>query len=107
MMMCPNCQSQRVTSRDLARKYFGLAGVLTGMIGFTSQAELGQTVGTTLVPLTQPPEIRSDTLNTCLGILFASACVGLAGAKLGALIDDKVLDNYQCLDCHLIFGQSA
>ena len=42
-----------------------------------------------------------------MGALLAGAAGGVAGAKLGEVIDDRILDNYQCLDCHYVFSEKT
>ncbi|WP_354681497.1 hypothetical protein [Cupriavidus plantarum] len=42
-----------------------------------------------------------------LGGLLGGATGCSAGAALGELIDDKILDNYRCLDCAHVFGQMS
>jgi hypothetical protein len=39
-----------------------------------------------------------------LGGLAGAATGCIAGAKLGEVIDGRVLDNYRCLDCGLSFS---
>ncbi|MEB0027382.1 hypothetical protein QN375_16620 [Pseudomonas sp. MH9.2] len=39
-----------------------------------------------------------------IGGLAGAATGCIAGAKLGEVIDERVLDNYTCLDCGLSFS---
>lgn len=39
-----------------------------------------------------------------IGGLLGAATVGVAGAKLGEVIDTRVLDNYQCMACEHTFS---
>ena len=63
--VCPHCQSNRIVTKDTAKKTCGLLGVVGGATG------------------------------------------AVAGAQLGEVIDDTILDNYQCLDCDYTFSQKV
>jgi hypothetical protein len=39
-----------------------------------------------------------------IGGLVGAATVGVAGAKLGEVIDTRVLDNHQCMQCEHTFS---
>ena len=66
MINCPNCQSERIVTKDLSKKTCGAIGVVGG-----------------------------------------AATGGMAGAKLGEVIDDRILDNYQCLACDYAFSRNT
>jgi phage tail tape-measure protein len=53
-----------------------------------------------------PPGITIGSIaGAVLGALVGAATVGVTGAKLGEVIDEKILDNYQCLACNCVFNQ--
>jgi DNA-directed RNA polymerase subunit RPC12/RpoP len=86
IIKCPNCQSNRIVTKDVAKKTCGTTRTLSG-------AELGGTIAV----------IASALLNALVD--GATGCV--AGAKLGEVIDDRILDNYQCLACNYEFSQKT
>ena len=105
---CPNCQSERIVTKDFAKKTCGFLGIVggaaSGTTGTLSGAELGGTIGL----IGGPPGVTLGVFaGAFLGALVAGAAVGVAGAKLGEVIDEKILDNNQCLDCHYEFGQKT
>lgn len=71
MTICPYCQSNRVITKNAAKKTGGFLGMVGGFFG----ALVGATAGV------------------------------VAGSKLGETIDERVLDNYHCLDCNYEFSQ--
>ena len=108
MKKCPNCQSERIVTKDVAKKTCGFLGTLGGAASATtgtlSGAELGGTVGI----IAGPPGATLGTIaGALLGALMGGTTGGIAGAKLGEVIDDKILDNYQCLACRYVFSQKT
>ena len=108
MKKCPNCQSERIVTKDVAKKTCGFLGMLGGaasaMTGTLSGAELGGTVGI----IAGPPGATLGTIaGALLGALMGGTTGGIAGAKLGEVIDDKILDNHQCLACDYVFSQKT
>ena len=97
IIKCPNCQSNRIVTKDVAKKTCGFLGIVGGAASGTtrtlSAVELGGTIGV----------IASALLNALVD--GATGCV--AGAKLGEVIDDRILDNYQCLACNYEFSQKT
>ena len=98
---CPNCKSNRVDTKDIAKKTCGflglVGGVASGTTGTLGGAEVGGTIGMIVGPA-----------GVALGS-FSGAFMGalLAGAAGGVVIDDRILDNYQCLDCHYVFSEKT
>ena len=105
---CPNCQSNRIGTKDVAKKTCGFLGMVGGAASATtgtlSGAELGGTVGMIGGP---PGATLGAIAGALLGALLAGTTAGVAGAKLGEVIDDRILDNYQCLSCHFMFSQKT
>ena len=103
---CPNCRSDRIVTKDVAKKTCGILGIVGGAASATtgtlSGAELGGTVGLLLGP-------GGTTLGAFAGALLAALVAGttgaLTGARLGEVIDNKILNNYQCLACNFVFSQ--
>jgi len=94
---CPNCQSERIGTKDIAKKACGFLGMIGGAANGTTRTLSGTELGGTI------DVIASILLNT----LVDGATGGIAGAKLGEVIDDRILDNYQCLACDYEFSQKT
>jgi hypothetical protein len=108
MKKCPNCQSDRITTKNVAKKTCGFLGMVGGAASVTTGtlggAELGGTVGL----IGGPPGVTLGTMaGALLSALMDGTTGGIAGAKLGEVIDDKILDNYQCLACHYVFSHKT
>jgi hypothetical protein len=105
MVRCPNCHSDRVDKINLAKKSCGFLGMLGGAATSTplNNVELPVTLDTIPVPVTPVTSLAQAILNT----LFRSAVGGIAGAKLGEVIDERILDNHQCLSCNYVFSSSS
>jgi hypothetical protein len=102
---CPHCGSSHITTRDLGRKTGGavgtVAGGLTGISGALTGGRLGMTVGIIAGPAGSTLGCIAGAL---IGGLIGAATVGVAGAKLGEVLDARVLDNLQCLHCEHVFS---
>ena len=95
---CPNCKSDRIDTKDIAKKTCGFLGLVGG------GAEVGGTIGMIAGPAGAALGSFSGAF---MGALLAGAAGDVAGAKLGEVIDDRILDNYQCLDCHYVFSEKT
>lgn len=97
-VICPNCKSESVIKKDAAKKTCAvvgaLAGAANGVARAISSAEIGGTVGLIVRPA-----------GSAVGTL-AGAIVGglIAGIKLGAVIDERILNNFHCLECNFEFN---
>lgn len=101
---CPRCQSNHVISLDHAKRAGGLIGAVGGAASALSGARIGGTVGA----IAGPPGLMLGSLaGAAFGVLACAASGGLVGAKVGAIVDERVLDNYQCQDCGHTFSQST
>ncbi len=102
ILTCPNCQSSRIGTKDFSKKACGILGAIggaaSGATGTLSGAELGGSLGLSAGPV-------GVFTGAVLGALVGSVTAGIAGAKLGKFIDEKILDNYHCLNCHYVFSQ--
>ena len=108
MKKCPNCQSNRIVTKDVAKKTCGFLGMVGGAASVTTGTITGAEIGSTVGMIGGPPGATLGTLaGAILGALIGVATAGVAGAKLGEVIDDKILDNYQCLSCHFMFSQKT
>lgn len=113
MAFCPQCGSQRTATRDRARKVAaalgGLAGALSRVPTSTwGDARLGPrwiALAAQLAVIAAPAAPLSAIARAAMAALFGATAGCAAGAALGALIDDKVLDNYCCLACGFRFSR--
>lgn len=100
-LTCPKCESDRIDTKNIARKTGGsvgtLAGATGGALGALSGAEIGGSVGT----LGGPGGI---VFGTIVGALIGGATGCVLGASLGEAIDQHVLDNCLCLRCGYTFS---
>jgi hypothetical protein len=104
-MTCPHCQSQRVATKDIAKKTGGVLGMVggaaSGTVGTLGGAELGATVGMIAGPA---GVLIGGLAGAFFGALVGGAAGCVAGSKLGEVVDDNILDNYECLDCGHVFS---
>ena len=107
-IVCPNCKSTRVTTRNRARKTAGLIGAVGGCVGGAtgslSGIEIGMTVGIVAGP---PGMLFGGVLGALFGAVVGGTAGGLSGARLGELVDRRILDNYRCLACGHCFSLTA
>jgi phage tail tape-measure protein len=102
---CPNCQSDRIGTRNTGRKAGGaigtVAGAASGAAGALGGAEIGGTVGAVAGPA---GALLGAFAGAILGGLFGGAAGGAVGASLGETVDANILDNYRCLACGHCFS---
>ena len=101
---CPNCQSDRVVTKDYAKKTCGFLGMIGGAASGTTGTLAGAEIGGTIGIIGGPVGV---TIGAIFVALVGAATGGIACAKLGELIDEKILDNYQCLACNYVFDQKS
>ncbi|WP_244129411.1 hypothetical protein [Burkholderia gladioli] len=101
---CPACHSPRIEPRHVARRIAGAVGAAAGATSATaialSGAEAGATAGLIAGPI-------GSTCGGIAGAILAGLVAGAAGCATGAAcgeaIDQKVLNNWQCLACGRTF----
>ena len=100
---CPKCRSPHIEPRKHAQRIGGAIGAISGATGIFSSASPG-------IRAIRYAALASPVASigaTVLGI-FSSAAIGcLAGATLGQVIDNTLLDNYHCLHCRHSFSVST
>ncbi len=107
-LQCPYCQSPRVITRNSAKKVGGALGTVGGAATGAANALAGAAIGRTVGMVAGPTGAVLGSLSgALLGALFGAATCGMAGSRLGAMIDERVLDNHQCLDCGQTFSASG
>lgn len=99
MLTCPQCESDRVVSRDRGKKVGGAAGVIVGAAWGAACAMRGAQVGSLADAAIGPA-------GSLLGSMTGAALAGLAGgATIGQAMDASFLDNHECLACSYTFGE--
>ncbi len=102
---CPRCHSTAVITKDIARKVGALIGTVGGAAQGVTGAMAGAEVGSVIGLIAGPAgSAVGGMAGAILGGLAGAATSCIAGAKLGEVIDERVLDNYACLDCGLSFS---
>jgi hypothetical protein len=107
-LLCPKCQSEQVVTRNYARKTGGAIGTIAGGIGGLSAALNGARLGgiTGGLILGPPGVAYGGMAGAILGGFVGALAGGSAGIALGEVVDNKILDNYQCLCCQFTFSPS-
>ncbi|MBP7780177.1 MAG: hypothetical protein KA045_01410 [Burkholderiaceae bacterium] len=108
---CPLCQSERIETKDYAKKAGGFLGLIggaaSGIASARNGAQIGTVVGATVGFVAGPLGSRLGSLaGAIIGGLVGAAAGAVSGAKLGQTVDDKILDNYRCLACGYCFSLS-
>ena len=104
-LKCPICNSRNIETLDFARKTGGavgfVGGAASGAAGALSGARLGATVGMVAGPVGIG---IGSVAGAILGGLLGGTAGGITGAKLGQVIDERILKNNHCLTCDHTFG---
>lgn len=97
---CPRCHSERITTKDIARKAAGTAGVVAGAVGGVAKAIQGARTGAVVCAFACPygPFI-GFIAGAILGGLAGGTTGGMIGLQIGTLIDEHVLHNHVCAEC--------
>lgn len=97
---CPYCGSPRVIQRNIGKKIGATIGTVGGAATGAANAIAGASIGGRIGALVGPTGLTVGLLyGALLGALFGATTCGIAGARVGTVIDERVLDNLQCLDC--------
>ncbi len=104
-IQCPNCRSSRVMTRNRAKKAVGLIGTVGGTVGGATSSLSGGGIGMTVGIVAGPPGmLAGGFLGMLIGAMLGGTTGGIAGVKLGEIVDERILDNYRCLNCDYVFG---
>jgi uncharacterized membrane protein len=99
-LRCPQCNRENIRSNDYARRVTSSLGAFVGAAFGMSGAATGAR-GNPISELI-PPSTRKSAGCVAGALLSGMVCGkigGVAGAKLGTMIDDNILRNYECLAC--------
>lgn len=102
---CPLCLSQQVVSRNWARKTAGAIGCAAGAIGGFYGSLRGAQIGIASGLIAGPAgSAISGIAGAVLGALAGSAVGCEVGTNVGKQLDERMLDNYECLKCGHAFN---
>ena len=104
-LICPNCGSEQIRIKNIAKKAGGaigaVAGGASGIAGAMSGARLGFLVGAAVGPV---GAFAGSLAGAALGCILGAAVGCEVGLTVGGMVDDHLLDNYECLSCGHAFG---
>ena len=98
---CPSCRSWRIGKKNYGKKAAGVIGASAGTYGGYVAAIAGARTGAAVGALTGPV---GGIGGAVIGALLGGATGASAGVVLGDVLDERVLDNYRCLDCGYSFS---
>jgi len=102
---CPNCQSVRIGKKNYGKKAAGVVGASAGTYGGYVSAAAGGRIGASLGVAAGPMGATVGGISGALiGALLGGATGASAGVILGEVLDERVFDNYRCLDCGYSFS---
>jgi hypothetical protein len=106
-LICPKCHSERIDTRNLARKAGGTLGTLAGATSGAAGLFQGARAGWAAASIIAPQGMAYTRIAGAIIGGIVGATTGCAiGVSLGELVDDNVLDNYCCLACDYTFSQN-
>ena len=102
-LLCPRCQSERIETRSYGKKIGGALGALAGLGSGVALVLSGADIRNAGGSEANPPD---DGLAGCVLAVLKSGSAGCtAGADLGDVVDEHVLDRYRCIECGHAFSQ--
>lgn len=102
---CPNCRSIRIGKNNYGKKTAGVVGASAGTYGGYAAATAGAKAGASLGFVAGPVGAAVGGIGgAVIGALLGGATGASAGVLLGDVLDERVLDNYQCLECGYSFS---
>jgi hypothetical protein len=102
---CPNCQSVRIGKKNYGKKAAGVVGASAGTYGGYVAATTGGRVGASLGIAAGPMGAAVCGIGgAVIGALLGGASGASAGVILGEVLDERVFDNYRCIDCGYSFS---
>jgi len=108
MPQCPNCHSHQVITKNYARKVGRTLGTAGGIAAGVSATLRGARYGSTVACIAGPPgRVIGGMTGAILGTLLWGVMAGKAGATLGDVVDDHLLDNHTCQRCGHRFSQPS
>jgi phage tail tape-measure protein len=106
-LQCPLCNSRNIETLDYAKKTGATVGFVGGAASGAASALGGARVGATVGMIAGPVGVGvGSVVGALLGGLLGGTAGGITGAKLGQVIDDRLLENNRCLNCGHTFGNA-
>lgn len=104
---CPLCGSHHVQTKNKARKLGGAIGTASGATGAIVAARKGAAVGSHIGLWFGP---TGSSIGGITGAIISAFIGGFTGGsvgiRLGELIDNNILDNFECDSCGAQFSES-
>lgn len=105
-LKCPKCQSERIETKNYAKKTGSTIGTVAGAARGAAVVVAGAEIGATAGLIAGPVGVTIGSIaGAIIGGLVGGAVGGAAGAMFGEVVDDNILDNYQCLACEYTFSK--
>jgi hypothetical protein len=105
---CPSCQSTRIGKKNYGKKAAGVVGASAGTYGGFVSAATGGRVGASIGIAAGPVGAAVGGIGGVLiGALLGGATGASVGVILGDVLDDRVFDNYHCLECGYSFSADS
>jgi hypothetical protein len=102
---CPRCQSFRIGRNNYGKKSAGLLGASAGAYGGYIAVASGARAGALLGGAAGPGGAAIGGISgAVIGALLGGSTGASAGVALGSVLDERVLDNHRCMECHLSFS---
>lgn len=101
---CPKCSSTLITARNMGKKVCCGIGIVAGGAQGVSNALKGAKIGGEVGAFFgQSAAFLGRFAGALIGAMIGGVSGGMAGAQVGKIIDERVLDNYECLQCEYVF----
>lgn len=98
--LCPLCGSPNTQAKNYGKKLGGALGTCAGVISSLSATAKGATAGAIVAVRATSPTTPLNSITAAVLGAFAGGAMGcIAGAGLGQVIDETVLNNHRCLRC--------
>lgn len=105
---CPYCSSSRIAIKGVAKRAGAAVGTVggatTGAVSTLAGARIGGAIGVVGGPVGLA---LGSLVGAVLGGLVGAASGRVAGAKIGEILDERLLDNFYCEDCGRSFGNHS
>lgn len=99
-VVCPLCGSPNTQAKNHGKKLGGALGTCLGVISSLPATAKGATAGTTIAVRAAAPTTPLNSITAAVLGAFTGGAMGcIAGAGLGQVIDETVLNNHRCLRC--------
>ncbi len=106
-LICPQCGQHHIITKDTARHIAGTIGMIGGSATALSSTLAGAQIGGRVGMVGGLPGMVIGSISgAIISGLLGAAAGSITGAQVGAIIDERVLNNYRCLSCSYEFSLS-